>query len=89
MVNKFLAWKNRQDPPISTGRIAEILGISAGWVSTLLNQSVSSIDRRCSYDLALKISLMTGGEVQISDMMTPPQEMRQVKHEIRKKLRRA
>lgn len=89
MVNKFLAWKKRQDPPITTNKIAEILDISPGWVSTLLNQKERGGGRRCSYDLALKISLMTGGEVEISDMMSDAQDVRQVRQEIRKRLRRA
>jgi len=80
--NKFLQWKKRQDPPISTGDLAKILETTPGWVSTLLNQPEDAIVRRCSFDLALKIWILTRGEVKIVDMMTSPAELHRLRQRI-------
>lgn len=87
MVNKFQAWKDRQDPKLTTNQIAEILGTSPGWVSTLLNRNEEDKSRRCSYDLAVKIWLMTGGDVSITELMTPPEDLYRLKKQIRKRWR--
>ena len=93
MTNKFAAWKDRQKPKITTNQIAAILGVRPGWVSTLLNQPDESRyrrpgERRCSYDLALKIQFMTGGDVNIEEMMTSPSDYKRIRSEVRRRYKK-
>ena len=88
MINKLAAWKQRQMPKLTTNQIAKILDVQPGWVSTLLNQPDESIERRCSYDLALKIQFMTGGDVNIEEMMTTPSEYKRIRTEIRRRYKK-
>jgi hypothetical protein len=88
MINKFAAWKMKHEPKVTTNQIAKILGVSRGWVSTLLNQPDENIQRRCSFDLALKIQLMTGGDVSIEELMISPGDYLRIKKEVKGRYRK-
>lgn len=79
MPNKLFYWKSKQDPPMTTTRMAEILGIKQGWASTLVNQEDVDLTNRCSYDVAIRIELLTDGEVTVEDMMLPEGELEELR----------
>jgi hypothetical protein len=86
MSNKLMEWKKKQ-PRLTTNELAFLLDITPGWASTLLNQEKPSRDRRCSYNLALRIQVLTKGEVSVSDMMSPKEEVKSVRRQIRERLK--